>query len=161
MIVVSDASPLIALAAIGELGLLRLLYGEVLVPEAVHREATASRPSAPGAVEVRDATWIGVRSVTDRVLIAALSLDLDPGEAEAIALAVETDAELLLMDERRGRVAATRLGRRVVGVLGALIEAKQRGLVPAVRPLLDALADDAGFRISAELRKRVSEAAGE
>lgn len=161
MIVVSDASPLIALAAIGELSLLHRLYGEVLVPEAVHLEATASRPSAPGAVEVRDASWITVRAVKDRVLVAALSLDLDPGEAEAIALAVESGADLLLMDERRGRLAATRLGRRVVGVLGALTDAKQRGLVPAVRPLLDALATDAGFRISHELHRRVLEAAGE
>lgn len=146
MIVVSDASPLIALASIGELSLLHRLYGEVLVPEAVYREATASRPSAPGAMEVRGAAWITVRAVKDRVLVVALSLDLDPGEAEAIVLAVETDAELLLMDERRGRIAATRLGRRVVGVLGALSDAKRRGLVPAVRPLLDALAADAGFR---------------
>jgi hypothetical protein len=133
----------------------------VLVPEEVYREATASRPSAPGAVEVRDANWIVVRAVNDRMLVAALSLDLDPGEAEAIALAVETNADLLLKDERRGRVAATRLGRRVVGVLGILIDAKLRGIVPAVRPLLDSLTTNGGFRLRQELRRRVLESAGE
>lgn len=161
MIVVSDASPLIALAIIGEIDLLRRLYGEIVVPEAVYREVTNSRPFAPGAAEFRAAAWIRARAVNDRLLVCALSLELDPGEAEAIALAVEVDAELLLIDERRGRIAAMRLGRRVVGVLGALIEAKQRRIVPEVRPLLDRLATDAGFRISRELRARVLETAGE
>jgi hypothetical protein len=99
--------------------------------------------------------------VADRVLVAALSLELDTGEAEAIALAVEVDAELLLIDERRGRNAATRLGRRVVGVLGALVEAKHRGHLPSRRPVMDRLAIEAGFRIKDELRERVLAAAGE
>lgn len=161
MIVVSDTSPLIALATIGKLDLLKQLYGEVLVPRAVHDEAASVRPEAPGAMEVRSASWIHVRAVNDQLLVAALSLHLDVGEAEAIALAVESDADLLLMDERRGRLAAMRLGRRVVGVLGALVEAKQRNLITHVRPLLDTLATDAGFRISPELHARVLEAASE
>jgi hypothetical protein len=161
VIVVSDTSPLIALATIGRLDLLRQLYGSILVPRAVHDEAASERPEAPGAAEVRSAAWIQVRAVNDARLVAALSLHLDVGEAEAIALAVETDADLLLMDERRGRQAAMRLGRRVVGVLGTLVEAKQRNLISQVRPLLDTLAGDAGFRISPELHARVLEAAGE
>ncbi|MBD0321652.1 MAG: DUF3368 domain-containing protein [Gemmatimonadetes bacterium] len=161
MIVVSDASPLIALATIGELGLLRRLYDEIVVPEAVYREVASTRPSAPGAAEFRAASWVRTHAVQNRLLVNALSLQLDVGEAEAIALAVELNAELLLIDERRGRTAATRLGRRVVGVLGALVEAKQRKFVLEVRPLLDRLAVDAGFRISPELRARVMETAGE
>jgi predicted nucleic acid-binding protein len=131
------------------------------VPRAVHEEAASVRPEAPGAAEVRTAAWIQVRAVSDQLLVTALSLHLDVGEAEAIALAVESDADLLLMDERRGRVAALRLGRRVVGVLGALVEAKHRDLITEVRPLLDALASEAGFRISPELGARVLIAAGE
>jgi predicted nucleic acid-binding protein len=95
------------------------------------------------------------------MLAEALALELDAGEAEAIALAVEQGADLLLMDERRGRQAATRLKQRVVGVLGVLIEAKRHGNLPAVRPVLDALVSEAGFRISGALYARVLEAAGE
>lgn len=161
MIVVSDASPLIALAAVGWLRLLPVLYGEVLIPEAVHREVTIANPRAPGAAEVGVAEWIGVQPVRERALIAALSVELDPGEAEAIALAVQSGANLLLMDERRGRAVAARLGTRVIGVLGVLIEAKKGGVLPAVRPVLDALATGAGFRLSEALYHRVLEAAGE
>lgn len=161
MIVVSDASPLIALAAVQQLDLLRILYGEVLLPSAVYDEITAIRPAAPGANEVRNADWLYIRHVENRTLADALSLDLDVGEAEALSLAVEADADLLLMDERRGRIAATRLGRRVIGVLGVVVEAKAAGLVPAVRPILDALVQQAGFYISPALRDRILATAGE
>jgi predicted nucleic acid-binding protein len=161
VIVVSDASPLIALAAVQQLDLLRILYGEILLPSAVYDEVTNIRPAAPGANEVRNADWIYIRHVENRTLVDALSLDLDVGEAEALSLAVEADADLLLMDERRGRIAAARLGRRVIGVLGVVAEAKATGLVPAVRPILDALAQQAGFHISAALRDRVLATAGE
>lgn len=160
MIIVSDASPLISLAAVEHLELLRRLYAEVLIPEVVHHEISGE-PNAPGAVEIAAAEWIRVQPVHDRDLVEALSLELDPGEAAAIALAAQTGADLLLMDERRGRGAAARLGRRVIGVLGVLIEAKQRGHVPAVRPVLDALVTEAGFWVSNDLRARVLDAAGE
>jgi uncharacterized protein len=161
VIVISDASPLIALAAIKKLDLLRALYSELVIPAAVYDEITAVRPTDPGANDVREAEWIQVRSVKNRALVEALTLELDAGEAEAIALAVELDADLLLMDERRGRIAATRLGCRVVGVLGLVIEAKAAGILPAVRPVVDALTTDAGFRISQALLEKVLASAGE
>jgi uncharacterized protein len=160
VIVVSDASPLIGLAAVGQLDLLQRLYGEVVIPVAVHRELTTSS-DAPGAAQVASASWMRVQAVQDRSVVDALSLHLDVGEAEAIALAVEVEAELLLMDERRGRSAAVRLGRRVVGVLGVLVEAKKSGHLPALRPVLEALTVQAGFRVSEQLRRQVLEAAGE
>jgi len=160
VIVVSDASPLIGLAAVGHLDLLRRLYGEVMIPAAVHQELTASS-KAPGSTEIDSASWVQAQAVQNRSLVDALSLHLDLGEAEAIALAVEVDAELLLMDERRGRSAAVRLGRRVVGVLGVLIEAKRSGHLPAVGPVMEALSVQAGFRVSERLRRQVLEAAGE
>ena len=161
MIVVSDASPIIGLAAVGRLGLLQDLYGRVLMPEAVREEVAAAGPGAPGASAVREAAWIGALAVRDRRLVDALTGEVDRGEAEAVALAVEAGADLLLMDERRGRAVAARLGQRVVGVCGVLVEAKGRGLLPAVRPVLDALAVDAGFRVGSRLRARVLDAAGE
>jgi predicted nucleic acid-binding protein len=161
VIVISDASPLIALAAIQKLDLLRALYFELVVPTAVYDEITAARPTAPGSNDVRETKWIQVRSVKNRALVEALTLELDAGEAEAITLAVELDADLLLMDERRGRIAASRLGRRVVGVLGLVIEAKAAGILPAVRPVVDALTIEAGFRISQALLAKVLASAGE
>ena len=152
--------PLISLAAVGQLDLLRRLYSDVVIPLAVHREVTLF-PDTSGALALHAASWIRVQAVADRTLVEALSLTLDSGEAEAIALAVETESELLLIDERRGREVATRMGRRVVGVLGVLIDAKKHGHLSAVRPVLDALIVEAGFRVGHELKERVLDAAGE
>lgn len=158
MIVVSDASPLISLTAIGQLEILRELYEEVRIPQAVEREI-AGPPDRPSiAIE---APWIAAAAVRDQILVRALGDTLDRGEAEAIALAVESKADLLLMDERRGRQAAKRVGLSVVGVLGVLLEAKAKGLVPEVQPLIDALLNQAGFRIGRALRDEVLRAAGE
>ena len=90
-----------------------------------------------------------------------LKLQLDPGEAEAIALALELKSDLLLLDERRARTVASRLALRVVGLLGMLIEAKQKGLLPLVRPVLDDLEVKAGFWITETLRARILQVAGE
>lgn len=161
MIVVSDTSPLIAFAAVGHLDLLRNLYGEVVLPEAVHRELLAGGADAPGSASIDSAGWLQVRSLTDRSRAIALGTELDEGEAEAIALAVELGADLLLVDEHRGRMVAGRLGVRVAGVLGVLIEAKRGSLLTDVRPVLDALVTVAGFRVGEALYARVLEAAGE
>ncbi len=153
--VVSNASVLINLARIGHLGLLQHLYGELTVPEAVWHEVVVAGAGYPGAQEVRDATWIRVRKVQNRQLVQALQQDLDAGEAEAISLAIENEAELLLMDERLGRQTAAHFGLRCIGLIGVLIEAKRKGLLQAIRPYLDALRDIAGFRISENLYSRV------
>lgn len=160
MIVISDASPLIALAAVRQLELLRVLYSEILIPEAVYREVTAT-PGAPGAAAIGAAQWIHVEPASDRTLVAALAVELDEGEAEAIALAIQHRAELLLMDERRGRSIANRMGQRVTGVLGVLVEGKRHGHLKAIRPVMDALASEAGFHVSDALHARVLETAGE
>jgi len=80
---------------------------------------------------------------------------LDGGEAEAIALAVEVSDALLLMDERLGRDTARHFGIRYTGVIGVLIEAKDKGLLQAIQPHLEALRDLAGFHVSAILYQRI------
>lgn len=159
MIVVSDSSPITNLAAIGQLGLLHQLYQNVIIPPAVYRELTAVGGSHPGAI-VQSLDWIEVRDVTNLLLVTALRIEIDEGEAEAIVLAQELTADLLLLDERRGRSVAGRFGLRVVGLLGVLIDAKQLGLIPEIKPLLDGLIYF-GFRIGQELYERVLQAAGE
>ena len=155
MSVVSNASPLINLARIGKLGLLRQLYGELVIPEAVRHEVIVEGVGQPGAREVEVAAWIETRAVTNRHLVRALQQELDAGEAEAIALALEMGAELLLMDERVGRESARHLSVRYTGLIGVLVEAKHKGLISAVKPHLDTLRDAAGFRVSNALYMRV------
>jgi predicted nucleic acid-binding protein len=153
--IVSNASPLINLARINKLDVLRQLYGELLVPEAVWQEVVVKGAGQSGAEQVETAAWIQRAQVTNRALVQGLSQDLDAGEAESIALALEVKAQLLLMDERLGRETARHLGLRYLGLIGVLIEAKRRGLIDRVEPMLVALRVQAGFRISDELYERV------
>lgn len=155
MIIVSDTSPINNLAAISHLYLLQQLYEIVIIPEAVYRELTDPNFPVAGAAEVKKFDWIKTFSVSDRTIIEALSNELDIGEAEAIALALELKADQVLIDERRGRLVAARLNLRYTGILGILVEAKSQGLINAVKPLLDALISQAGFWIAAPLYNSV------
>ncbi|MHC5718537.1 MAG: DUF3368 domain-containing protein [Nostoc sp.] len=155
MIIVSDTSPINNLAAINHLHLLQQLYGTVLIPEAVYRELTDPNFPVAGAIEVQTFIWIQTRPVEDRILVEALSNELDIGEAEAIALALEMKADQVLIDERRGRMIAARLNLAYTGILGILVEAKSQRLISAVKPLLDALINQAGFWVAEPLYKRV------
>lgn len=159
--IVSDASILINLARIGKLALLRKLYGEITVPEAVWQEVVVDGAGQPGAEDMKTAAWVKRALVENRYLVHALRQDLDAGEAEAIALALELKAELLLMDERLGRESAHYFGLHYIGLIGVLIEAKHKGLILAVKPYLDALRDRAGFRIAQPLYERVLQDQGE
>jgi predicted nucleic acid-binding protein len=160
VIVVSDTSPITSLAAIDQLDLLRQLFETVIVPEAVYRELT-DLPGQPGGNEVQVLPWIRVESVSDPAQVASLLQELDLGEAEAIVLATELVADVVLMDERIGRTVAKRLGCKAIGTVGILLAAKQQSLLPEVRPVLDAMIDRARFRISTALYQAIVAAAGE
>jgi predicted nucleic acid-binding protein len=150
MIVVADASPLNYLIQIECAGLLRQLYGRVLVPSAVIEELR--HPAAPFMVTnwlkcVPD--WIEVRAIAPRQ-DPALDV-LDAGEREAIQLAEEQHADLLLIDEREGRFEANRRGIATTGTLGVLLDAGRRGFVDA-EPAYQRLINDTTFRASPEVR---------
>ena len=161
MIVVSNTSPLFYLSIIGHLDLLRQLYSEIVIPTTVFNEITNVGNTDASARVVPTLSWIKIQSATDREFVNTLRAELDSGEAEAIALAVELNADRLLMDERLGRAAATRAGLQVTGVLGILIAAKRNNLIPEVKPLLDALIEQVGFWIDARLYAEVLQAVGE
>ena len=161
MIVVSNTSPLINLARISQLDLLHQLYGEVLIPEAVWQEAVVNGAGQPGANEIQAASWVRRQAVSNRPMVQALQQDLDAGEAEAIVLAMELHADLLLMDERLGRETAQHLGLRYIGLIGVLIAAKSKGLITQIKPQLDALRQVAGFYIDTVLYNRALQDAGE
>ena len=161
MIVVSNTSPIINLYAIGQLDLLRRLYGTVVIPQAVHEEITHAGEEQPGSTDIETHNWIVTRSVADQALMASLRLELDEGEAGAIALAVEQEADLILLDERKGRRIAARLGLHPVGLLGVLIEAKHAGIISTIRPVVDDLIARSGFWLGQELYDRILRDAGE
>ena len=160
MIVVSNTSPIMNLAAVDQLPLLRRLYAKVIIPQAVYEELVVGGEQ-PGSAEVQTCEWIETRAVMDQTLVTALAGELDKGEAESIILAKELQADRLLLDERRGREVASRFGLRFTGLLGVLIEAKHKGHLPAVKPVLDGLITKAGFWIRPRLYTRVLRAAGE
>ncbi len=151
MIVVSNTSPLTNLAAIGQFDLLRKLYDEIHIAQAVWEELNAQGQHWPGREEVAAADWIERHTVRNRALITALQRDLDPGEAESIALALELETGLILLDEREGRHAAQRMDLRVIGVVGLLLEAKANDLINTIHPFLDGLRQTAGFYLSESL----------
>jgi predicted nucleic acid-binding protein len=161
MIVVSNTSPLINLARIGRLDLLHQLYGEVLLPEAVWQETVINGTGQAGADEIRTAAWVKIQAVSNQPMVRALRQELDAGEAEAIVLALESRADLLLMDERLGRETAQHLGLRYVGLIGVLIAAKSRGLIGQIKPELNALREVAGFFVDDTLYVQVLKDAGE
>ena len=159
-VVLSDASPLIALAAAGAFDLLRELSGAVTVTATVRREVLAGK-GRPGEPELRAAIragWIYVQR--DHRPDPTLA-DLDEGEATTLAAAAALGTGcLVLIDDPVGRQRARALGLPIAGTAGVLITAKKRGLIPAVRPLLEALMN-ADFRLSHQVVTTVLEEAGE
>ena len=156
--VISNTSPLIGLFGINRFSFLRDLYTEVWIPrkvekeflavdEAIHREALQSAP------------WIKVVDLTNPQSAVAYQ-GVDAGEAEVFALAAEHDARLVFLDENSGRRKAEEIGLTVKGPVGILLEAKDKGLIDAIKPLLIALRNN-GMHLSDSLIDKALQRAGE
>ena len=143
--VVADSSPIVYLARINRLELLRSLYSEVFVPDAVWREVAIE------GKELASEGWICVdNSVTVSTSENPLLEELDDGEREAFALAIRLQA-LLIIDEAEGRAVASKLGVKLTGTLGVLVQATRRGLLPRLKPELDRLMVETNFRCADDL----------
>jgi predicted nucleic acid-binding protein len=153
MLVVSNSSPLIALARLSYLDLLHSLYNEILIPQAVYQEVVQTGKGREGAAAVEAAPWITVQTVQDSVAVELLRDQLDRGESEAIVLAMEGKAQLLLIDEARGRRIAQSRGLTHVGTVGVIVLAKRKNLIPFGTTVLDQLIE-IGFRMDASLYQR-------
>jgi predicted nucleic acid-binding protein len=160
---VSNTSPISNLAIIEKLDLLFDQFSQVFIPRSVFEELsrmtnTTARNLVLQAVE---AGWLVVRHAISADTISLLLASLHRGEAEAITLALDIRAELLLMDESDGRRIAREYGVPVRGILGILLRARKTGRVSAIKPYIEMLKKDAKFFIASDLEKSILAAAGE
>lgn len=153
--IVSNSTPLINFAAIGRLDILEALFNILTIPPAVEYELLERGEQYPSMGAIRGASFIVKRDIHNMPLRNTLALDLDMGEAEAITLALEQKADLLLLDEITGRTIAEAHGLRFTGSIGCLVEAKRRNIIPLVHPLLQAMQTEARFWIHPRLLAKV------
>lgn len=158
MLVVSNTSPILNLAIIGHLDLIKEQFAQVSIPPGVLAELKINE-DRPGSLAMQVAIaegWIKVQSLTQsQIIVQLLGQTLDQGESEAIALALEQQADWILLDERDGRKMAKSLGLKITGILGILLKAKQSGSLSLLKPALDDLIQIAGFRIAPDLMVQI------
>jgi predicted nucleic acid-binding protein len=162
--VIVDSSTLIHLSAIGRFALLKDLYGQLTVTPAVWREVVEQGKDRTGVTELeaaRQQGWLGVQMPANQPLLHSLRHELDEGEAEVIALAVEHQGSLALLDESDARRVASSFGIEKTGAIGVLIRARLEGRIDSLRAELDKIRTQAGFWIEDGLYQKVVEAAGE
>jgi predicted nucleic acid-binding protein len=161
VIVVADTSVLVNLCRVGQGGLFKSLFHEVVIPPEVAAEFAHLTNAIPrfAGLKLPD----GIRQQSPKTLspIVSAAAGLDTGEAAALSLAVEIRADAVLLDERRGYEVAVQLGLHPIGVLGILLRAKSAGLLPEIKPLIDELRHEANFWISESLRGNILQLAGE
>ena len=138
-LVVSNSSVIIALARICRLDLLEKLFRKIIVPEAVWREIAVE--GKPGREKILRAGFIHVKKADNKRLVALLEEFVDSGEAEAIVLALERNADLLLVDDKDARNLAKKLELQVMGTLGVIALARYKGLIPKAKPIIDRLVE--------------------
>jgi hypothetical protein len=148
VIVVSDSSPLIALLSVDRIALLERLFSAVLIPPAVQDEVFGSGRTTA----IPD--FIRIESPNSETSVRFLMMSLHPGESEAITLALEKRVNRIVLDDKQARETADRLGLRVIGTLGVLMLAKEKGHLSEIRPLMAQMMDRIGFRIAPAVLNR-------
>lgn len=158
--VVSNSSPIIHLAKIGKLSLLREYFNTIMVPESVFKECVAEGKDRKEVEAIKKAEWIRVAEVQDKRLVKLLQSSLDDGESEAIALSLESGADLILLDDSDAREKARIYGLTVTGTLGVLLRAKKDRKISSLKENIIKLRDS-GFWVSDFVEERLLEASGE
>lgn len=160
MIVVADTSPVTALLHLKQIHLLIDLYGQIFIPSTVAAELNTLISFGYDVSFLQQNNTFIIKEATDIFFVKELSKHLDAGGAEAIALAIELKAELLLIDEKIGTQFAQKEGISCKGVVGILIKAKKEGLIPGLKPLLDDLINNLKFRLSEKIYMLALQKAG-
>jgi uncharacterized protein len=135
--VVSNTTPIISLLKLNRIDLLQKLYAKIYIPKAVYKEIEAGK-SKGYYKDLTKIDWINIIEIQNKQAVRYF-LDLDEGEAEAIILANELNADLIILDEKLGRFHAKHANLKVTGTVGVLIKAKSEKLIPDLKPLLDEL----------------------
>ncbi len=161
MVVVSDTTTLSNLLIIGHIDLLRTLYGPITIPVAVSDELLNLTTHKSPVDQFLSQSWVTTQQIQHKEYALLLRQQLDAGEAEVIALAIELGIDLLIVDELKGRTVAKSLGLTVIGTLGILVDAKREAQISQVKPLLSRLTTEAGFWVSESLRSRVLDSVNE
>lgn len=160
MKVVCDSTVFIGLAKIRKIELLKQIFREVFIPDAVFNEVVTSGKGRPGVKEIANAKWIKREPIKDQRTVEILIAELGQGEAEVLVLGKELNADLLIIDDERARTAATSAGFNIIGLAGILLFAKQLKLIPSVKALLDQL-QSKNFRLSDRIYREVLKKSGE
>lgn len=161
MIVVSDTSPVRGLIAIGRTDLLQKLFHKVIIPDAVQQELSRIELLRDSIQLFLQQPWVEIKQIAASAEYNTLRKYLDKGESEAIILAKQLHADLLLMDENKGRQLAHGMNLKVLGLIGVLIKAKRSGLLNEIKPLLDELMNEHGFWIKSDFYQNILNAVGE
>ena len=147
--IISDTSCLILLDKIGELSILNKLFGNILTTSEVAKEFGRPLPA-----------WIEIKEPNNKNYQSIIEASVDKGEASAIALAIELDDCLLIIDDLKGRRFAHQLGLTIIGTIGVIVDAKLSGIIPSVIPILSKI-KSTNFRITEQLELLILKLAGE
>ncbi|MFA4828418.1 MAG: DUF3368 domain-containing protein [Thermodesulfovibrionales bacterium] len=153
-IVVVNSSPLIYLSAIEKVGILKKLFHEIIIPEAVKRELMSGGKDNFAFKEINSEKWIITKRIKNKLAKNYLLTDIDDGEAEVIVLAEELKAKTVIMDDRLGRRLAKLRGLNIIGTLRVLVSAKEKGMITEIKPLIKQI-KEAGFWISDDVQKAI------
>lgn len=163
MIIVSNASPIITISRIKLFHHLPALYESLTIPNAVFEEVVKHGAGRPGSMELSagiKSGFINIKPVKNNLAVSALSEFFGRGEAEAIILASEISAKALIMDDHKARITSNSMNLHVTGTIGILLELKDAGLIPGIKPFIDK-AVEYGFRINPSLYNKILQKAAE
>lgn len=162
MRIVSNTTPIISLIKINKLELLKELFDEVYISKGVYEELIANKAFNEEIKLIKRSDFIKIVAVKNELAVKLLqkNMGLDLGESESIVLYDESKADLLIIDEKKGRSVAKSISLNVVGTLGILLKAKDKDLIENIKPLLDKMID-ANIRISNDLYNEIINKSGE
>jgi len=158
-ITIVDTSSLFYLYRVGLFELFNQLYGHITVPDAVINELNEGQIQGEDVPQLERYSWVEIRSVSMPRYLKLIA-DLGPGESEVLALATNHPSALVVLDDKLARRIADMQGFRLTGTAGVLLRAKRKGLVPALKPVIEKLLD-LDFRLKPELAKEILALAGE
>ena len=158
--VVVNTTPLIALSHVSQLDVLKRLYGEIIIPEAVYRELSIKTESICKKAVDNSLEWIRIKSINNEMAKAMYKTQLHDGEVEVMILSKEIAADVVIIDDANAKKHAKYLGLPVTGTLGVLIKAKREGYVNELKPIFSQMVEN-GIYISQSLMELCLKQVGE